>query len=152
MRMVYSVLVKWPEQPIRQHLRLSFDELFTAICRTLSSSDSLESYGSERLSYLLGWPSLYIRLRTSSCSFYSSKKYTCLEYQKPNIKCLEPHFQISATRSGWKDISETVVALTYSRECTKETMSALPNNGSTQKFGARAKLPAENYGISYRKN
>ena len=59
MRRVYSVLVKWPEQPIRQHLRLSFDELFTAMCRTLFNSDSLESYGSERLSYLLGWPSLY---------------------------------------------------------------------------------------------
>ena len=59
MRRVYSVLVKWPEQPIRQHLRLSFDELFTAMCRTLFNSDSLESCGSERLSYLLGWPSLY---------------------------------------------------------------------------------------------
>ena len=53
-------MVKWPEQPIRQHLRLSFDELFTAVSRTLFNSDSLESYGSERLSYLLGWPSLWI--------------------------------------------------------------------------------------------
>ena len=94
--MVYSVLVKWPEQPIRQHLRLSFDELFTAMCRTLSNSDSLESYGSERLSYLLGWPSLYVspyaksKLHTllllyakilsnnaSNLPFYYSSIYTC---------------------------------------------------------------------------
>ena len=67
MRMVYSVLVKWPEQPIRQHIRLTFDEFFTAMCRTLSSSDSLESYGSERLSGLLGWPSLYHRSFCEHC-------------------------------------------------------------------------------------
>ena len=55
------------------------------------------------------------------------------------FKRLEPHFQPSATRSGWK-VTETAVALPHSRECTKEPIYALPNYGSKGKFGARAEL------------
>ena len=75
----YTPKVKWPEQPIRQHLRLSFDELFTAMWRTLFNSDSLESYGSERLSYLLGWPSLYLRIATWS-SVDGNIRYTIQQF------------------------------------------------------------------------
>ena len=49
--------------------------------------------------------------------------------------CLEPHFQISATRSGWK-VTKTAVASPHSRECTKEPMSPLRNIGSMEMFGA----------------
>ena len=54
-----------------------------------------------------------------------------LGYSKRNgkFKLLEPHFQISATRAGWKEVTETAVALPHSRECTKELISALPNYG-----------------------
>ena len=45
------------------------------------------------------------------------------------FKRLEPHFQLSATRSDSKEGTETAVALPYSRECTKEPISALPNYG-----------------------
>ena len=55
------------------------------------------------------------------------------------LQRLEPHFQFSATRSGWK-VTETAVALRHSRECAKEPISALPNNTSMEKSGARAKL------------
>ena len=81
-----------------------------------------------------------VRVGTSSCSFYSSKKKK-LDYgtRKHTFKRLVTHFQISATRSGWK-ISETAVALPHSRECTKEPISALPNNGSKKKLGAKEQL------------
>ena len=59
--------------------------------------------------------------------------------RKHTFKRLVTHFQISATRSGWK-ISETAVALPHSRECTKEPISALPNNGPMEKFRGRAEL------------
>ena len=52
------------------------------------------------------------------------------------LKRLEPYFQISATRSGWKEVAEIAVALPNSREYTKEPTSALPNNESMEKFGA----------------
>ena len=57
-----------------------------------------------------------------------------------NFKRLEPRFQSSATRSASKEGTETAAALPHSRECTKEPISALPNNGSMEKFGARAEL------------
>ena len=63
-----------------------------------------------------------------------------LGYSKRNgkFKRLEPHFQFSATRSASKEGTETAAALPHSRECTKEPISALPNYGSKEKFGARA--------------
>ena len=66
-----------------------------------------------------------------------------LRYSTRNVKFkrLEPHFQLSATRSASKEGTETAVALPHSRECTKCPISALPNYGSKEKFGARAKLP-----------
>ena len=65
-----------------------------------------------------------------------------LGYSTRNVKFkrLEPHFQLSATRSASKEGTETAVALSHSRECTKEPISALPNNGSMEKFGAKAEL------------
>ena len=56
------------------------------------------------------------------------------------FKRLEPQCHISATRSRWKETSESAVALPHSRECAKELISALPNYGSKEKFGARAEL------------
>ena len=56
------------------------------------------------------------------------------------FKRLEPHFQLSATRSALEEGTETDVALPHSRECIKDPMSALPNYGSKEKFGARAEL------------
>ena len=56
------------------------------------------------------------------------------------VKRLEPHFQLAATRSASKEGTETAVGLSHSRECTKEPISALPNDGSKEKFGARAEL------------
>ena len=50
----------------------------------------------------------------------------CYGTRNGKFKRLEPHFQISATRSGWKEVTETAVALPHSRECTKEPISALP--------------------------
>ena len=65
-----------------------------------------------------------------------------LDYSTRNgkFKRLEPHFQLSATRSASKEGTETAVASPHSRECTKEPISALPNFGSKGKFGARAEL------------
>ena len=54
------------------------------------------------------------------------------------FKQLEPHFQISATRSGWKEVTETAVASPHSRACTKEPISPLCNIGLMEKFGSRA--------------
>ena len=54
------------------------------------------------------------------------------------FKRLEPHFQLSATGSASKEVTETAVALPHQREFTKEPMSALPNYGFMEKFGARA--------------
>ena len=53
------------------------------------------------------------------------------------FKRLEPQCHISATRSRWKETSESAVALPHSRECTKEPISPLPNNGSMENFGAK---------------
>ena len=65
-----------------------------------------------------------------------------LDYNTRNgkFKRLEPHFQLSATRSASKEGTETAVALSHSRECTKEPITALLNYGSKEKFGARAEL------------
>ena len=65
------------------------------------------------------------------------------------LKRLEPHFQLSATRSASKESTETAIALPHSRECTKEPISALPKYGSKEKFGATVE---QNCGMSYRKN
>ena len=54
------------------------------------------------------------------------------------FKRLEPYFQISATGSASKEVTETAVALPHSRERTKEPISALPKYGFMEKFGARA--------------
>ena len=97
----YSVLVKRPEQPIRQHLRLSFDELFTAMCRTLFNSDSMGSYGSERLSYLLGWPSLQgpTRIPVNHQKFES---YTsCLLIVRATLPILVIGQNQKCRREGW---------------------------------------------------
>ena len=56
------------------------------------------------------------------------------------FKHLEPHFKLSATRSASKEGTENAVALPHSRECTEEPISALPNDGSKEKFGGRAEL------------
>ena len=71
----------------------------------------------------------------------ASSKIYILGYSARNhkFKRLEPHFQISATRSGWK-VTETAIALPHSRQCTQEPMPSLPNYGSRGKFGARAEL------------
>ena len=61
------------------------------------------------------------------------------------FKRLEPHFQISATRSGWKEVTETAVASPHSRECTKDRISALRHNGSMEKFGAIGRTEAVSY-------
>ena len=75
----------------------------------------------------------------SCCSFYSSSK-NILGYSTRNgkFKRLEPHLHISATSSGWKEVTETTVALPHSGECTKEPIFALPNYVLKEKFGATA--------------
>ena len=65
--------------------------------------------------------------------------YNCSTRNR-KFKRLEPHFQRSATRSTSNEGTETAVALPHPRECTKDPISALPNNGSMGKFGARAEL------------
>ena len=88
-------------QPIRQHLRLSFDELFTAMCRTLFNSDSMGSYGSERLSYLLGWPSLQgpTRIPVNHQKFES---YTsCLLIVRATLPILVIGQNQKCRREGW---------------------------------------------------
>ena len=60
--------------------------------------------------------------------------------RKGKFKRLEPHFQLSATRTASKEGTETAVTLPHSRECTKEPIPALPNYGSKEKCGARAEL------------
>ena len=84
-----------------------------------------------------------VRVRTHELHAPPAVKiYLVLGYSSRNhkLKCREPHFQRSAPRSGWKEISETAVALLHSWECIKEPISALPNNGLLVKFGARAEL------------
>ena len=89
------------------------------------------------MSYVCNKSFLKKLARTSKSSTAVKKK---IGYSTINgkFKCLEPHFQISATRSGWKDVTETAVASPHSRECTKEPISPLLNIGSMEKFGARA--------------
>ena len=74
---------------------------------------------------------------TYEYEFYSSKNIHGESTRDGKFMRLEPHFQISATRSGWK-VTETVVASPHSRECTKEPMSPLRNIGPMEKFEARA--------------
>ena len=52
----------------------------------------------------------------------------------------EPHFQMCETRSEWRETTEPAVAWTHSRECTKKPTYVLPNNGSTEEFGAWTEL------------
>ena len=61
-----------------------------------------------------------------------------LGYSIRNGKFMEPHFQISATKTGGKEVTKIAVALEHSRECTEEPMSPLQNIGLMEKFGARA--------------
>ena len=68
------------------------------------------------------------------------KKILGYSTRNGKFKRLEPHFQLSATGSASKEGTETAVALPHSRECTKEPISALPNYGSKEKFGAKAEL------------
>ena len=56
-----------------------------------------------------------------------SKKILGYGTRNGKVKRLEPHFQISATRSTWKEFTQTAAALPPSQECTKEPISALPN-------------------------
>ena len=65
-----------------------------------------------------------------------------LDYSTRNgkFKRLEPHFQLSVTRSASKEGTETTAALPRSRECTKEPISAVPSYGSKGNFGAEAEL------------
>ena len=80
------------------------------------------------------------------------KDQVILGYSARNgkFKRLEPHFPVSATRSRWKEVTETAVDSPQSRECTKEPISALPNYASKEKFGATT--VEQNCGMSYRKN
>ena len=105
-----------------------------------------------RIDYMYGLPNHIqnnrrnyelVRVRTSSCFFYSLRK-NILGYSTSNHKFKRsgPHFETTARRSGREDISEptTAVAFPQSREYTKEPISALPTNGSMEKFRARAQL------------
>ena len=91
------------------------------------------------MSYLRNRSSTKKMVRTSTSST-AVKNILILGYSTRNgtFKRLEPHFQISATRSGWKEVTETAVASPHSPECTKEPISPLRNIGSMEKFGARA--------------
>ena len=66
----------------------------------------------------------------------STKVKIILGYSARNgkVKRLEAHFQISATRSGCKEVAETAVALPHSREYTKEPISSLPSYRFMEKF------------------
>ena len=81
-------------------------------------------------------------LQTSTSSAPCTTVENTLGYSTRNYKFkrLEPHFQLSATGSASKESTETAVALPHSRECTNKPISALPKNGSKEKFGARAEL------------
>lgn len=73
----------------------------------------------------------------TSLSFYRKHEYSdrCKYITRNSIvKRLEPYFQNSATRSGVKDVTGTVVDLAHLREHTKERISALPNYGPMGKF------------------
>ena len=78
------------------------------------------------------------RVPGTSSSALSTRVNNILGYSTRigKFKRLEPHFPISAARSGWK-VTETAVASPHSRECTKEPISPLRNIGSKEKFGAR---------------
>ena len=57
------------------------------------------------------------------------------------FKRLEPHFQIAATRSGLKEITETAVALPHShRSPPRGPYLPCQNFSSKEKSGARAEL------------
>ena len=81
-----------------------------------------------------------VRVRTSSCSFYSSKNVLGYGTKNHKFKHLEPHFQLSARRSASKEGTETAVALPHSRECAKKPTSALPNYGSKGKFRGKSRI------------
>ena len=82
------------------------------------------------------------KVRTYVAPVCSTAVKNTLDYSTRNgkFKRLEPHFQLSATRSASKAGTEIAVALPHSRERTKEPIPALPNYGSQEKFGARAEL------------
>ena len=70
----------------------------------------------------------------------SAKNILGCSTKNGKFKRLEPIFQLSATRSASKEGTETAVALSHSRECTKESISALPNYSPKKKFGGRAEI------------
>ena len=80
---------------------------------------------------------------TNCCCSTYSKNILGYSTRNDKFKRLEPHFQISATRSGWKEVTKTAVALPHSRECTKEPTSASPNDGLREKFGATKRRMTE---------
>ena len=81
-----------------------------------------------------------MQLLGSSCTFYSRKKgLDYIQYGKNRkFERLEPHFQTLATKSAPREDRESAVALTRSRECTKELIPTLPQFGSMGTFGATA--------------
>ena len=76
-------------------------------------------------------------IRAAARSTAAVKKILDYSTRNGNLRRLEPHFQLSATRSASREGTEGAVTLPHSRECTKEPISALPNYGSKGKSGAR---------------
>ena len=64
------------------------------------------------------------------------------------FKPLEPHFQLSATRSASKEGTETAVALPNSRECAPRS----PYLACQIMFQSKSSELEQNHGISYGKN
>ena len=60
--------------------------------------------------------------------------------QQTAIIRLEPHCQILATRSEWKEVAETAVALPHSQECSKDIISPLLFFSSKEEFGDRPEI------------
>ena len=94
--------------------------------------------GARELIFLKTTTDTRVRAPVPSTAYVAVKNILGYSTRNGKFKRLEPHFQISATRSEWKEVTENAVALPHSRECTKEPISALPNYGLKEKFGARA--------------
>ena len=94
-------------------------------------------------------PFFFKRVRAPLLFLPVSKNILGYSTRNGKFKRLEPHFQISVTRSGWKEVTETAVAPPRSRECTKKPIPPLRNIGSMDKFVA---MTEQNDEITYRKN
>ena len=82
-------------------------------------------------------------MRVTAHAPSTAAAYSVLGSSRRNrrLKRLEPRFHLSATRPASKEGTDNAVASPHSRGgCTKEPMSASPNSGSMEKFGARANL------------